>query len=504
MNDPSLHLFIDNQHIRNAFALERLWGSLQRHEAPLMEDIPGRLVAWGSVMQETNGLFRCWYQSIMAGSFHDVATAGVWGRGDDFGYYPDRHPMAVPFLRCSVVSYAESQDGVAWVKPELGLHEWQGNTRNNIVLDGSGAERQFEGRLTNMDTISVLRDEDEADPAARYKMICHWENSHIWDNIVSHLDRSEDWIKQLHTARAKYMNTSPDGIHWNAPLVHIKNCAAGGDYAGVTRDERNRRYWFNDRAGMGLPGLGCRLAGLCISSDLYHWPSTVEQVLAPGPHEDYGRRYEHHGMIPFNYGDQDLAALEISLKGYPIASVLASHRDGERWQLPNNRTPFFTVGTAGSFDETIMAVTRNAPFRVGNRLRFYYNGRRFPDQNGDRTGHLGMAEMRLDGFAGMTADPMTVRRFGLPAMLQTQPIVVREDTLELNIEGHERTARVSLQHPDMSPVQGCDLNDCLPLPEDGVRIPVRWKNRTHLQDLKGMSLCVLVQFRSGTLWSVRL
>lgn len=33
-----------------------------------------------------------------------------------------------------VIAYAESRDGRHWEKSELGLHEWKGSTRNNILL----------------------------------------------------------------------------------------------------------------------------------------------------------------------------------------------------------------------------------------------------------------------------------------------------------------------------------------------------------------------------------
>ena len=37
-----------------------------------------------------------------------------------------------------VACYAESQDGIHWTKPGLGLFEFGGSTVNNIVLDGVG------------------------------------------------------------------------------------------------------------------------------------------------------------------------------------------------------------------------------------------------------------------------------------------------------------------------------------------------------------------------------
>src|SRR5262245_46547461 len=37
-----------------------------------------------------------------------------------------------------VTCYAQSKDGVRWEKPELGIVEHKGSTRNNIVLTGAG------------------------------------------------------------------------------------------------------------------------------------------------------------------------------------------------------------------------------------------------------------------------------------------------------------------------------------------------------------------------------
>ncbi|GIT05144.1 MAG: hypothetical protein CM1200mP29_05550 [Verrucomicrobiota bacterium] len=37
-----------------------------------------------------------------------------------------------------VTCYAESRDGFHWVKPKLGLFEFNGSKENNIVIDGVG------------------------------------------------------------------------------------------------------------------------------------------------------------------------------------------------------------------------------------------------------------------------------------------------------------------------------------------------------------------------------
>lgn len=506
MYDPSLHLFIDDYHIRNLFALKRVYGSLVKMQQPVLEDIPNRIIGWACVIQETSGIFRMWYQSVYKVSAHKMATLGVWGKKREFGFFPERCPEgAVPETQTSVVSYAESKDGIYWEKPILGLFEFEGSKRNNIVLDGSLASKQFKGALTNMDSISVIRDDECFNPEELYKLICHWETIHIWDNIVSNLGRPESFIKKMRAPRAKYLTTSKDGIHWNAPLVRIKECFAG-DYVGVTKDYRNNEYWFNERTPVGLPGIGYRTAGLCKSKNLYSWPKRVEMVLFPEIFEDYGLRYQHHGMTPFNYGDMDLCLLECSVDGSPVAGILGSHRDGERWKRVNGNTPFLKIGERGAFDDSCIAVTRNAPFRKDDKLLFFYNGRHAKegDWNEDVEGYIGLATIRLDGFVALKPDEIIMRKHGLPAMVMTQLVEVREDILQLNIEGHHGSAKVGLFDENVQPIPGYEIENCLPIEEDNVRATVRWKKRETIKPLKKRNVHILIQMYAGKLYAFRL
>src|SRR4051812_18846465 len=123
MHDPALHLFIDDYHIRNLHALRREFGALEKVPGPLLEDVPERLACWASVLREPDGSFAMWYQSVCELSAHDMATAGAWGRGDEFGFFPERFAGAVPETLTSAVSYAQSNDGFTWHKPGLGCVE---------------------------------------------------------------------------------------------------------------------------------------------------------------------------------------------------------------------------------------------------------------------------------------------------------------------------------------------------------------------------------------------
>ena len=73
-------------------------------------------------------------------------------------------------LHKTVICYAESADGLHWVKPKLGISECKGSTENNIIL---GTELGFE-----FDNFFVFRDDNPAcAPEERYKGIGNYPAS---------------------------------------------------------------------------------------------------------------------------------------------------------------------------------------------------------------------------------------------------------------------------------------------------------------------------------------
>jgi hypothetical protein len=114
---------------------------------------------YGSVLAEA-GKFRMWYYPVAHGD----------GPGD---------------LTQGPVCYAESHDGVHWVKPNLGQVEFRGSRANNAIRL---PDAKIEG-------VEVLRDETDPDPKQRYKMVYNPHDGNDWT---------------IRTA------TSPDGIRWTA------------------------------------------------------------------------------------------------------------------------------------------------------------------------------------------------------------------------------------------------------------------------------------------------
>lgn len=63
------------------------------------------------------------------------------------------------------VCYAESVDGINWLKPKLNICEWDGSTENNILLDG---------RYVCIDNCFVFRDDNpDCPPERKYKAMMY-------------------------------------------------------------------------------------------------------------------------------------------------------------------------------------------------------------------------------------------------------------------------------------------------------------------------------------------
>ena len=71
------------------------------------------------------------------------------------------------------VAYAESDDAQSWTRPDLGIVEHEGSTRNNIILN---VQMLKEFDFTGFDNMSVFYDENPKCPRdERYKMVAWWQ-----------------------------------------------------------------------------------------------------------------------------------------------------------------------------------------------------------------------------------------------------------------------------------------------------------------------------------------
>ncbi|MCB1079962.1 MAG: hypothetical protein KDM64_19235, partial [Verrucomicrobiae bacterium] len=145
-------------------------------------------------------------------------------------------PKTKKAIRSELTCYAESDDGIHWRKPDLGLHEFQGSKSNNLILTGIGTHN-----------FTAFKDSNPAcPPEARYKA----------------LGGTGGVGKGLLYFR------SADGIHWemaqDAPVI------TEGAF-----DSQNLAFWDSHRgeyrAYWRIFSTGVRAIRTATSKDFIHW-----------------------------------------------------------------------------------------------------------------------------------------------------------------------------------------------------------------------------------------
>ena len=112
-------LFVDD------FLVERTSGELlfQLHHPVAREQVIQHAEPWEGVGSA--------YHTV----FQDGDTYRMYYRGHNFKVVKGPN---LPKTNQEVACYAESRDGIHWVKPELGLFDHRGNKKTNIVWRGNG------------------------------------------------------------------------------------------------------------------------------------------------------------------------------------------------------------------------------------------------------------------------------------------------------------------------------------------------------------------------------
>ena len=149
--------------------------------------------------------------------------------------------------------YAESDDGIHWRKPELGLVDFKGSKANNIVL----APETFGEVKSDPGHPAVFRDDNPAcPPEARYKAII----------------RAAKPLGLL-------VFQSPDGLHWS--LAHPEPVITEGAF-----DSQNLAFWDTDRgeyrAYWRYFGDGVRAIRTATSKDFINWENEADLTYTEG------------------------------------------------------------------------------------------------------------------------------------------------------------------------------------------------------------------------------
>ena len=365
----------------------------------------------------------CGYHTIFKdGELYRMYYRG-WGHGEN---KKQLHP--------AVVCYAESKDGIKWVRPELGIVEFEGSKKNNIILDGFGTHN-----------FTPFKDSNPGCGAeAKYKAVARGEGD---DN------------------QKLFAFESADGVHWK--LMRKEAIITEGAF-----DSQNLAFWdavngvyrcyFRDFRN------GVRDIKVSSSKDFVNW--TKPQWLDYGdaiPQQLYTNQIQSYYRAPHIF--VGFPTRFIPERDALTEGLFMSSRDGvrfHRWDeavvRPGqnkdkwyNRSNYIWLG--------IVETESNIP-GAGEELSIY-GSERYYKGKGAKTRRY---TYRIDGFVSLHAS------FKGGEVL-TKPIIFEGNRLVMNFATSAAgSVAVEIQEPGGKAIEGYSLTECGEVYGDEIEHEVKW------------------------------
>ncbi|MBP86600.1 MAG: hypothetical protein CMJ64_07790 [Planctomycetaceae bacterium] len=461
-------LFIDRRFIESSEGVELVMNPPRRDGVVLIKpDQPweqgARISVYSSVLRE-NETTRIWYDLVKP-------------TGDG------------PYDHERRVCYAESEDGLHFTKPELGVHEVDGSRANNVVIPGV------------IGGCAVWVDPN-ADPEHRYK-----SQAKVYPTGQFHI------------------HSSPDGLNWRK-FARIDPGPGGWDTQSIIFwDPKIKRYALFTRfwANRGDPELRFRTVRRLESDDLLKWDN--QSIVMQADANDLATHETPTKQPPVDYYGADVFRYTEAADTYVMLAQpfwhwyrrdetdglgpssfdvrLAVSRDGKRFQRVGKRRPFLANGPDGKFDSRFVWAMPD-PVRMGDELWIYYVGMNRdhdgildPTASGKLLSGISRAVLRLDGFTSADA--------GYNGGTITTPTIrFQGQRLELNVQtSGGGSVLVEILDETGQSIRGFSKSDARSVVGNSVRMPVAWKSGTDVGSLAGRPIRLRFHMQDCKLYAFR-
>ena len=506
-------LFLDDHVVDSAVDVRRQLHRPTRYEGnPILRaDMPweqggnGVYLYGGTVMfDEEDDVFKMWYRTASV----DVEVSD--GQSSE---------VSGAYKAC----YAVSEDGLRWERQPLGLVEHGGSTDNNMLPPAQGTRAHI--RRPNL-----LKDYADPDPGRRYKIAYMDRIDGRWGLAKGYSPDGIHWTMNVGEPSFFARPVAPNGIlfGWDPRMrkfvhYHRKSESVRADVDGRVRRSRAAtvRSTSEDFADWGdtreviwksetdppgwSPAHGVDLAAVLYTEELYvgfvdscstHW---VEDV----PEESWG-------------------AYSSEFADYRTELLIS--RDGDDWTRVAPHWEFMRRGLWGTWDSSLVGLAK--PIVLDDEILIYYTGSNLPGGvahadhpqhelvhgmvEGQRLGFaIGVAKMRLDGFASMDGYEPT-------GTLTTRPLLFEGASLVINARAPDRPSgadstpptpfgrlRVELLDAAGETAPGFSADDFDVFTGDDVRHVATWRGSDDLGSLGGQPVRLRFYLTNAALYAFR-
>lgn len=432
--------------------------------------------------------FRMWYIA------RDDGTSGRGGGGRAAGRYSDVDPAVVHSYDTGRICYAESDDGLTWTRPELGLVEYGGSRRNNIVdlPPGSG----------NMDILY----QPDAPAERRYLMVNEYM---AWRHRAG---------SALERPSITMFAASPDGFHWT--MLRDEPGAIGQHFECSCLYRYRGNYHVAGHIGPPMayaplqrhPAIwmvGAKMLAVWRSPTVDSWPLEMcvgffKPMQSSSPFRTGWDREENHlGAYVTPYPNVCLAVT--GQWHHPITDAPPEHpdylaeqvsadlgfaysEDGVHFKEP---APGFTFvprdqemgwdrDFRGNTTDDHLIMIQGPTVNAGEETFIYYTAFTPTGDRMEGRSNLGVARMPRERFGSLVTVPDAAFGQVVTAVIGAGPETSLAANAVIEPGGHLQAAL--LDADGLAELPGYTRADSLPIRESGFAQPIAWKGRRRLPD----------------------
>ncbi len=399
--------------------------------------------------------------------------------GDLYRLYYRGLPQPAPDgSESETTCYAESRDGINWIKPSLGLYEVMGSRQNNVILAGSAPlSHNFSPMLDNRPGVPA---------GQRYKALSGTKRSGLYAFVAA------------------------DGIHWRK--LSEQPVFTRGDF-----DSQNLAFWSESeeqyvcyfRVFKRVGGEGMRWIARTTSKDFLHWSDPEEMSFGTAPPEHlYTNQTHPYFRAPHIYlgiaarfmpGRQVLTvsqARDINVDPAYFRdcsdSVLLSSRGGTRYDRMFMEALIKPeIGLENWSSRTNYPALNIIP--TGSTEMSLYIQKNY----GQPTHYLQRYVLRTDGLTAVRAPYQGGELLTKPFKFEGKRLVTNFATSAAG------SVRVEIQNIDGQPLPGYSLADAVEQIGNEIERTISWQNGEDVSSLKGKTIRLRFVMKDAELFSFR-